>query len=228
MLEECLKETIKFHNKHPNVAYAYSKKILINHEGKTIQYTPLEKEEIVSAAMHTKVSLITGSLPGNISNVSMKKRDVEKVGYFNESMKYSGDVDMWCKLSNDRPVGIIQQRLIKLRGHEGQLSKNPEMWIYRLKENKEILKTYFDRTNPNERKLIRIGMNWRVYTQYFALLFKLFRSGEILLAKDYYIELRKQTNVFFTMVRYAIFMIARKLKLGKRLINRLYYIRLFR
>ncbi len=228
MMEGCLKETIEFHNRFPDIAYAYSKPIIIDNKGEIVRYTALEKDESVSVSMHTKTSLITGSLPGNLSNVSLKKQDLADVGYFNESMKYCGDVDMWCKLSKNRPVGIIQKRLIKLRSHEGQLSRSPGMWIYRLKENDGILKAYFDRTNPSERKLIRIGMKWRVYTQYLALLFKLFRLGEINLAKEYYIELRKQCNVVLTMFRYLILKGARKLKMGKKFVNWLYYARLFR
>jgi glycosyltransferase involved in cell wall biosynthesis len=223
MLPTCLKETLEFHKKHPNLAFAFCKYYIINERGEITGENKLNKNELISVEGHAISSLVAGSIAGNIANVSLRKSDFEKLGYFNEQLKYSGDFDMWCRLSSKWPVGIIQRHLIKLRNHEKQLSKKKSMWIYRLKENKAIYDEFLKRVGKDKLKYVKRGLKWRVYTQYFGLYLKLIRSGEKELAYFYGIELKSQCNIYITALRYSLLFIIGKIGLRKKFLQKLYF-----
>lgn len=223
MLPGCLEETINFHSRYPTVGYVFSKYITINDKGHSLLEQSIQQYELVSEQDHAKISLVAGSFPGNIANVSLKKQDIADVGFFNRKMKYSGDLHMWCMLSKNKQVGIIQKHLIKLRSHEGQLSRSPKMWIYRLKENKVIQKEFLKRIDPVKLKYVNTGLNWRIYTQYFGLLIRLIRLKQFGLAKEYFTELSRQRNILLVMIRYIVFLVFRLFQKEQWLIKRLYY-----
>ena len=223
MLPDCLAETINFHNKHTDLAFAFSKYLIIDGGGKIIGENKINPNDLMSVEGHAVTSLVAGSVSGNIANISLKRSDLEEVGYFNEQMKYSGDFDMWCRLSSKKPVGIIQQHLIKLRSHSGQLSKSPKMWIYRLKENEEIMNSFLSRVSKEKLRYVKTGIKWRIYNQYFSLFIQLVKMGRYGLAKKYAVELHQQSNLLTQFCRWSVFNIFKLFKKEKWLLNNLYY-----
>ncbi len=84
---------------------------------------------------------------------------LDKAGLFNETMKISGDFEMWVRLAKDHSVGFINLPLIKLRNHKEQLSGKEEYYIYHLIEDiqaYEYLKSYTTEQQQAEgKKLLR-------------------------------------------------------------------------
>ena len=223
MLPDCLLQTIKFHNRYPEMAFAFSKYLLIDSNGIVIGVNPINPNDLINVEGHAISSLLYGSISGNITNVSLKKSDVERVGYFNESMKYSGDFDMWCKLSDTKPVGLIQQHLIKLRRHKNQLSQKPYMWIHRLKENKQIFDAFLQRVPEKKRFYLIKAIKWRIYNQYFSLFFRLILIKKFNLAKEYAIELNKHHNLGLQFFRWLILKILKIVDKDRWLLNVLFF-----
>lgn len=223
MLPHCLQSTIDFHNKYPDTAYSFCKFLIIDGSGKVIRENAINNNDLVTPEGHAISSLIAGSMPGNIASVSFKKKDLETVGLFNAELKYSGDLDMWARLSESRPVGIIQKQLIKLRAHPGQLSRKPSMWIYRLQENHAIFDLFIPRVSSPKQKYVLRGLNWRVYTQYFSLMLSLFSRGEWKLGLAYGRELSRQRNLLGVIGRWMVVNIARVVGWEKKVYQRVYY-----
>jgi len=223
MLPYCLEKTLEFHNKYPHTAYTFSKFLIINGEGKVIRENAINKNDLISPEGHAISSLIAGSMPGNIATVSFKKKDIKEHGLFNANLKYSGDFDMWARLSENRPVGIIQEHLIKLRAHPEQLSRKPSMWIYRLKENYDIFNIFLNRVSASKLKYVIKGLNWRVYTQYFSLLIHLFLNGKWKLAFKYGKELSKQRNIVGIWGRWMVINLVRLVGKEKEVYQKIYY-----
>ncbi|MDW5287869.1 glycosyltransferase [Formosa sp. PL04] len=223
----CLNETVKFHNSHPDIAYAFSRVEVIDENDEIIDKIPLSNQDTMSALTHTLTSIVAGSVPGNIANVSIKKSVFEKYGYFDVTLKYSGDFEFWCRITEDLPVGIIQKYLIKLRRHTGQLSRNPKMWIYRIEENDAILKTLLKRVPKSKLKYIQRGLKWRVYNQYFGLYLNLLRTGEKQEAKQFLNVIKKYSASPAYYFRYGVLKGLSIVKLNKPFLRKFYYEKVF-
>ena len=139
MYDNCLEEIFKFYSDFPQVGFMYTGGDVINEEGnliimETIDTTP----PIISTSLHSRIAFFTGSIAGNISNVTLTKKALEKTGLFNESMKISGDFDMWVRIAQYFPVGFIKNKLIRIRNHTGQLSRQEIYYINHLKEDRIV------------------------------------------------------------------------------------------
>ncbi|WMI68444.1 glycosyltransferase [Mangrovimonas sp. YM274] len=223
----CLAETVKFHEEHPNIAYAFCRVEVIDENGEIIDRMPINTNDTMSTLTHDLTSILTGSVPGNIANVSIRKTVFERYGYFREDLKYSGDFEFWCRITDQLPVGIIQKHLIQLRRHMGQLSRNPNMWIYRIHENDEILKTLMARVPEDKKKYLERGLLWRVYNQYFGLYLNLLRSGDIKEAKAFLKVIKKYSSVPGFYLRYGFLKFLNVFKKDKKFQYWLYYRKAF-
>jgi glycosyltransferase involved in cell wall biosynthesis len=223
MLPGCLQKTIAYHQQYREVGYAFCKYIFIDGSGRELGRNEVTHHQFMSVEGHAITSLVTGSAPGNISSVSLRKKNIEQVGYFDESMKYAGDFDMWCKLTAENPVGMIQEYLIKLRRHPRQLSRSSGMWIHRLRENKAIYDEFLKRVPESKVKYVRRGLTWRIYTQYVGLLFKLIRTKEYGLAGAYFREFNAQKSIAPVALYYLILLVARKMGCHRKLLSKIYY-----
>ncbi|WP_435134167.1 glycosyltransferase family 2 protein [Formosa sp. A9] len=227
MMPNCLSETVKFHKENPDIAYAFSRVEVIDEYGKLIEKMPIGKNETMSSLTHDLTSILVGSVPGNIANVSIRKTVFEHYGYFREDLKYSGDFEFWCRITDTLPVGIIQKHLIQLRRHTGQLSRNPRMWIYRIQENDEIIKTFMSRVPKDKKKYLERGLLWRVYNQYFGLYLNLLRSGDSQEAKAFLKVIKKYSSVPGFYLRYGFLKGLRIIKQDKPFLHWLYYNKAF-
>ncbi|CDF80627.1 glycosyltransferase (GT2) [Formosa agariphila KMM 3901] len=223
MNTNCLYETVNFHNENPNIAYAFSRVEIIDESGTVIDRMSIDSNSTMSSQTHDLTSILTGSVPGNIANVSINKSIFETYGYFREDLKYSGDFEFWCRITDRLPVGIIQKHLIKLRRHTGQLSRNPKMWIHRIEENDEILTTFMARVPEDRKKYLKRGLLWRVYNQYFGLYLNLLRTGDNKEAQEFLKVLKKYSSVPNYYFRYSILKSLSVIKKDKKFQHWLYY-----
>ena len=125
MYPQCLNSFVAFHKQYPGIGFSYSGRDMIDEAGvikenNVVDNTPT----IISTALHAKIAYYTGSIAGNIANVCINKKALDKVGLFNEGMKISADFDMWVRLAKEHKTGFIREKLIQLRDHDKQLSRN--------------------------------------------------------------------------------------------------------
>ncbi len=220
MMPDCLSETIKFHQKFSNINFSFSRMYMINEKGDIIKKLFEIQDKTISPLGHAKSSILYGSIAGNIANVTLVKSAVEKVGYFNERMKYAGDFDMWCKLSKDKPVGMSAGYLIKLRTHSGQLSRNLEASYYKLVENYQVYKCFLQHFKGKQLKIARRALKWKIYPQYFNQYLIIKTKGKKELAKKYKKGLKTYGNLLFLFLRWLIMRILRLTKLEQKFYNK--------
>ena len=216
MYPNCLSETIKFHEKFKDVNFSFSRWHTINEKGVIIDKGFEIKDKTISPHDHAKTSILYGSIAGNIANVTVVKTAIESVGYFNENMKYSGDFDMWCKLSKNKPVGLSAGYLIKMRRHYGQLSQNLDASYFKLSENLDIYKCFLSHFKGQELKIAKRALKWKIFPQYFNQLLYIKSKKNKQLEKKYKQKLRDYDNIFSLFIRWAIVRILRILKLENK------------
>jgi glycosyltransferase involved in cell wall biosynthesis len=213
MYPNCLEETLKFHEKFPEVSFSFSRWHTINENGDIIGKVFECDDHTISPIGHAKSSILYGSIAGNIANVTIVKSEVEKAGYFNENMKYCGDFEMWYKLTLTKHAGLSGKYLIKLRNHSGQLSRNLEASYFKLKENLSIYQHFLQSLPENKQKYGRKALLWKIYPQYFNQLLYLVFKIKMGLAKLYFSTLIKYDNIFRLAYRWAIIKLLRLIKM---------------
>ncbi|UAY50674.1 glycosyltransferase family 2 protein [Ferruginibacter albus] len=207
MYSNCLYELLKFHGRYPGISFSYSDRDLIDGEGKVEErLIKDDTPEYISPWLHAKIMLYTGSIAGNISNVCLNKKliDEQGIGYFNEDMRYSGDLDMWERLTRENYIGRVRIKLIQLRNHTGQLSRQSNMAIKQLKEN-IVIYSNLDRRLPSNLKSYRsLCYNWKRNVYYYSVAIHFLRHGSFKLAKEYFKETTKLASAFSLIYHWVI------------------------
>lgn len=140
MLPDCLRRTCDFAADHPEVAMIYSQLHFIDSVGRRApegidnDNTPT----IVQPLLGAQIMFYFGSIAGNISNVSLLKTAFDDVGEFREDLEVSGDYEYWTRLSETHPIGFQRERLIELRTHADQFSKQWSSGVKFISENREV------------------------------------------------------------------------------------------
>jgi len=215
MLPICLKETVSFHREFPEVNFSFSRLQVIDAAGKITKVPIVFPNKTLSPEEHAIISILYGSISGNIANVCVVKSACEAVGLFNAELKYVGDFDMWYKLSKEKGIGCNGKVLVHVRGHEGQLSRNLKASLYRMEENYEVYQNFLGLINTEHRKYYRRALNWKIYPQYFNQLIYILRQKQYDLAKTYAQGLKVYGNLGRLMVRWIIIRFLKILGLEK-------------
>lgn len=197
MYPACIENIIQFHKDNPAVGYSYTGRDYIDENG---NITPVNKIDntpaIISQELHTTISFITGSLAGNIANVTISAFALDKAGLFNEQMKISGDFDMWVRIAKYFEVGFINKPLIQLRNHKGQLSNQEQYFIYHIKEDIEVYNYLFSYiTKPEQKEGRRILRNQKLLF-YYTLMLKTLLKGKLKLFITFFKTIASFDNIF--------------------------------
>jgi len=158
--------------------------------------------EIISTELHSRIAYYTGSIAGNIANVCIHKKAFEKVGLFNESMKISADFDMWVRIAEFFPVGHINQKLIKLRDHSGQLSRNEKYYLNHVKEDLIVYRKLNFYSDSKTKKYGKVMMRNHKLLFYFTLMIKAFLKCQFLLSIKYFILLLRYDNLLILFINF--------------------------
>jgi glycosyltransferase involved in cell wall biosynthesis len=137
----CLERTLLFHEKHTDLSFSYSMFDIIDADGKAKDVDAFKNDqtpEIVSSNLLIEISAFYSAIAGNIANVTLNRKYVEQVGFFDPKYKVSGDYDMWLRMGTLAPVGFLKERLIFLRNHTQQLSRKSTSSLFFLIEDSEI------------------------------------------------------------------------------------------
>ena len=213
MYPDCLNTFIAFHTAHPAVSFSYSGRTIIDENGIVISNPVVDNTpEIVSYDLHARIAFYTGSIAGNIANVCINKEKLNLVRGFDETMKISGDFDMWVKLSAKGNIGHIKQNIIYLRDHKDQLSRKGDYLLFHVKEDIKVYKELLSLCNES---LAREGLNLlRKYkfVFYYTLMTKSFLKGDFKTGRGYYKLLHPYTNLF---IQYYYWLSAKLFKQSK-------------
>jgi len=173
MYPGCLGSFVAFYQLHPGVGFIYSGRDIIDENGhikenKIVDNTP----SIISTALHAKIAYFTGSIAGNIANVCINKKAMDKVGMFNEQMKISADFDMWVRLAKDHDTGFIPEKIIQLRDHDKQLSRDERYYTNHVKEDLVVYRYLDSYVTEEQRKKGHKVMRKSKLVYYYTLMVK--------------------------------------------------------
>lgn len=134
-----LEEQLLFFKQNPNAALVYTDFYIIDGRGKIVKeakssYFPNKKELIFNLL---KRNFINGS------SVVIRKRCLEKVGFFDESMKLHADGNMWFRLLKHYRFGHVPKFLLKYRQHQSNASKDiKNMKKFRYEHYRKVFSLY--------------------------------------------------------------------------------------
>lgn len=197
MYATCLEATYNFHQMHPGIGFSYSGRDIINDKGVIIFSDNTDNTpSIISPELHARIAFYTGSIAGNIANVCISRKALDKVGLFKEKMKISADFDMWVRLAEVHDTGFIKERLIQLRDHRGQLSRNEFLYIFHVREDLEVYRYLLGYVNPVLREQGFKQMRQSKLLFYYTLMIKSFLKGNFKPGSQFYGQLASFDNIF--------------------------------
>jgi glycosyltransferase involved in cell wall biosynthesis len=196
LYSNCLQEVVSFHQLHPEVGFSYTGRDYINEAGISL---PVNQKDdtpsIISPMLHARIAFFTGSIAGNIANVSINTSILKSVGFFNENMRISGDFEMWVRLAKDHPVGFLRQPLLQLRNHKEQLSGQEKYFIHHFKEDIEIYSILLGYVTQQQKKEGKILLRNHKLLFYYTLMVKAFLKGDLKIAWEFCRELHRFDNI---------------------------------
>jgi len=213
MRPQCLAETVKFHQEHPELAMSYSGRDYINERGELFElYQKDGTPAVIDSALYAKISVYWGCIAGNIANVTLSKHALDQCGLFDESMRVSGDYEMWTRLAKHAPIGFINKPLILLRRHSGQLSRSLTSIYFSIKEDIPVILDTLSMVAPQDKKKATTAWKWRTHVMYFNEILFLIYNRKFDLALKCLKLVSAQTNIFLLSIRWTIIRIFRILK----------------
>jgi hypothetical protein len=108
----------------------------------------------VSGRVADEISFNWGSMPGNISTVSLPRAVLDELGKFSTDMILASDFEFWVRVHEKYPIGFVNEQLMLLRRHRGQLSQSVGSEVVFLRECREIYRRLHGRL-PSETKRAR-------------------------------------------------------------------------
>lgn len=109
-----------------NLGLVYTDYILIDENGNKINDQSLYK---INPYMRGKIfdKLIKGHLTAGSSSVMIKRKCFDKVGYFDENLRFGEDWDMWLRLSKEYEFDYVNNPLVKVRNHSLNTQKDKDL-----------------------------------------------------------------------------------------------------
>ncbi|SOD18608.1 glycosyltransferase family 2 protein [Pedobacter xixiisoli] len=203
MMENCLTAVCSFHLKHPYITMSYHRVDFIDNYGnKTINDKADSTPEIIDLQTYCTISAKWGCMPGNIANVTLVKKYVDKVNGFDTDHKVSGDFDMWTRLVYLAPIGRIDQPLIYLRRHDGQLSNQLSSIYFRIKEDLPIFEQLIANSAPEEKERLHKFFKQKILVNFFNETIYLMKRKQFKLAWLAQLELFKKNRAIFIISRW--------------------------
>lgn len=203
MYLDCLEKVVAFHKKHSAIGFSYTGRDMIDEKGIIKKINKIDNTpEIISTALHSRIAYYTGSIAGNIANVCINKSALDKVGPFNDQMKISADFDMWIRLAEHNETGFIREKLIQLRDHSGQLSRNEKYYINHVKEDLKVYKYLDSYVSPTQKKEGHVLMRNHKLIFYYTLMLKTLMKGKIKNFTEYFKTIAGYDNMLLLSLNF--------------------------
>ena len=100
-----------------------------------------------------------GCMPGNISTVLMRRSIWERLGGFLEGIQQAPDYDMWVRAGEIADVGFIDDALVELRDHPGQLGKQGGKLMTLIEEQQPVI----ERLEKSLEGVLSAGAFWSAW-----------------------------------------------------------------
>lgn len=202
----CLETIVNFHRQHPGISFSYSGRDLIDEKGViTGRHENDPTPDIVDKDLHARIAFYTGSIAGNIANVTICRKALFVTGMFNESMKISGDFEMWVRLSLVAPIGFIRQNIIQLRNHSNQLSRQEEYYYYHMTEDMQAFRILLENIHEKAKKEGHYLLRHHKLLFYYTLMLKCFLKGRVKTGIAFLKTLGRFDNIFILTKNYILF-----------------------
>ena len=155
MKPHCLLREQEFWRRHPEVGLFYCQRSAIDEYANLSGSTPEDTTPSVMAGrVADEISFNWGSMPGNISTVTLPKTVLDEVGNYTTEMSLASDFELWIRIHEKYPIGFVNEVLMSLRQHRGQLSRSTGAELVFLQECREIYGRLHERL-PNETRKAR-------------------------------------------------------------------------
>ncbi len=202
----CLERTLFFHEKYTDLAFSYSMYDIINADDEVINTNHFAKDrtpEIINSELLIRISAFYSAIAGNIANVTLNRKYVEDVGFFDEKYKVSGDYDMWLRMGSLASVGFLKEPLIFLRNHTQQLSRKSTSSLLFLCEDSEIRDRAIKMINDTEiQKAVHKKIKEEINVAFFHDVLKHIYYRNFSIAKKMLIELNRRDKIIPLIYRW--------------------------
>ncbi|MCB9046914.1 MAG: glycosyltransferase [Chitinophagales bacterium] len=197
MVPEALGKIVAFHKEHPGLGMSYTAVKIIDENSTVVKEA---KEDItptiVDQETHARIAFRWGSIAGNIANVTIAKEAYNNVGYFDEGMKICGDFDMWVRIGEFYNIGFMNEPIVYLRSHSGQLSRQEVYYIKHVVEDIIVYKKLFAYIPPQLRSEGLRDMRESKLVFYYTLMMNALKKSGVKLAYQFWKEISKFDNPF--------------------------------
>jgi glycosyltransferase involved in cell wall biosynthesis len=184
MLPECFAKEAAFIYKHPELGFYYSTYDAIDADGNVTIRVPHYDQNIFSSYQAVRRMIEWGSLPGTISNVTLKKSVVNELGLFRAEMPIAADFEMWARIAKRYPIGFVNEPLIHVRTHKGQYSGASGSYISCMKDSEEIVNELIEWLPNAERRPAREFYRRRYHSMYAHHMMRCLFSGRLGQARE--------------------------------------------
>jgi hypothetical protein len=117
-------------------------------------------------------------------------------------MKISADFDMWVRIARYFPVGFINKKLICLRDHRGQLSRNETFYINHVKEDMRVFAYLDSYVTPELKQSGHKILRKHKLVFYYTLMMKALLKGKLRSAGAFYKELRHRDDFLLLSIQF--------------------------
>ena len=156
LLPTCLEYQVKLMNDQPELGFVYCDTTATEYQASR---PPRKYQGRLPDILYPEAGGLAlfcfGCLPGDMTNVMLRKRCFEEVGGFREDLPYAGDFDLWARMSAKFPFGLNRQKLTFEREHAGRASKTMTKNCAHAWQVDGILEDLFSRIDRRYRRLAR-------------------------------------------------------------------------
>ena len=206
MERNALSEIAAFHAANPQIGMSYTAVDRIDEN--SILKPDLKKDStpmLIDRELHDKIAFRWGSIAGNIANVTLDGRIKQDVGLFNEGMKIAADTEMWFRITGIHPIGYLNKKVIRLRDHSGQLSRQEKYYLNHLNEETSAYRILIDRAPKDQLKEGLRNMRRYKLQFYMTLMSKAFMKGRFATGFQFLKGLASFDNIFVLFWNFLLY-----------------------
>ncbi|MBD2771541.1 glycosyltransferase family 2 protein [Iningainema tapete] len=181
-----LEKQVSYLDSHPKIGLVYSDTLYFNEKGllpgSHAKFFP------VPPVLQSWTLFVRNTIP-TCSVVMMRRKCLDDVGLFDETLPPCDDYDLWLRLVEKWPIHFLNEPLVHYRRYEGQQSNSEERMLLGLLRVKE--KTF--KRNKELQKLPLFVLDQCFYEGYLSLAYlyiQLYQGEKARLALNHYQQVR--------------------------------------
>lgn len=149
---DCIASEVAFFAQHPQIGMSFCKANVIDADENVVRRSELgDLPDVIEPNFAAKLFFCHGCMPGNLSTVCLKKAVLDDVGLFDLNYETAADHEMWVRICTRYSLGVLQKRLVDLRVHARQLSREASSGIRAISANRALRRKLLRFFSPEER-----------------------------------------------------------------------------